>query len=239
MQFIFYACLYVNVSNCPTKAPSYISFVLYHRKPILSTTTQQDIFDYCFGQAPFDLVTTEELIDRWFNPEHDPNFDEDLRKRFGNAVAASRRGVMDSWASTARGSLALIMLFDQLPRNIYRGTKGAFASDHRALETTTVGIKRGFAEELNLVERIFFFIPLEHAEDIRVQDECVKQFKALDKIAPSEMKSITQACMQENAAHREVIRRFGRFPQRNAALGRTSTGEELEWLAEHHGWGQK
>ena len=181
----------------------------------------------------------EELLKKWFNPEHDPSFDADLRNRFGNDVAAARLGVMGSWLDTARGSLALVMLFDQLPRNIYRGTKDAFASDHLALETTTAGIKRGFDQELNLIERVFFYIPLEHAEDLHVQDECVKQYKALDKIVPLEMKSITQACMQENAAHREVIRRFGRFPQRNAALGRRSTQEELEWLAQHHGWGQK
>lgn len=205
----------------------------------MNDTTPQGIFDYCFGEALDNPVSTDRLLDRWFNPEHDPDFDDELRKRFENAVTAARSGVMDSWSETARGSLALVMLFDQLPRNIYRGTKGAFASDHLALETTMEGIKRGFDQELNLVERIFFYIPLEHAENLHVQDECVKQFKALDKIAPPEMKSMTQACMQENAAHREVIRRFGRFPQRNAALGRTSTQEELEWLAQHHGWGQK
>ena len=189
--------------------------------------------------GPASPETLERLFDRWFNPAHDRNFDNELRKRFGNAVAAARRGVMDSWSESARGSLALVMLFDQLPRNIYRGTKEAFASDHLALETTTAGIKRGFDLELTVVERVFFYIPLEHAEDLHVQDECVKQFKALDKLAPAELKSITQTCMQENAAHREVVRRFGRFPQRNAALGRTSTQEELDWLAEHHGWGQK
>lgn len=183
--------------------------------------------------------TLERLFDRWFNPANDRSFDSALHARFGNAVAAARRGELHGWSDTPRGSLALVMLFDQLPRNIFRGTKEAFASDHLALETTTAGIKRGFDLELTVVERVFFYIPLEHAENLPVQDKCVKQFKALDKIAPPELKNITQACMQENAAHREVVRRFGRFPQRNAALGRTSTQEELEWLAQHHGWGQK
>ena len=216
-----------------------IGFGFLHRTLILSDITPQGIFDYCFGTGPDNPETLERLFDRWFNPEHDPSFDADLRLRFGNAVTAARHGAMNSWADTARGSLALVMLFDQLPRNIYRGTKSAFASDYLALETTTEGIKRGFDLELNVVERVFFYIPLEHAENLHVQDECVKRFKQLDQDAPLEMKSITQACMQENAAHREVIRRFGRFPQRNAALGRTSTSEELDWLAQHHGWGQK
>ncbi|MGR8949502.1 MAG: DUF924 family protein [Gammaproteobacteria bacterium] len=205
----------------------------------MSEISPKDILEFWFGVGPDNPVTLEQRFDQWFNPQSDPVFDDELRARFENAVTQARSGELDAWSATARGSLALLILLDQLPRNIYRGNKRAFASDHQALEITIKGVKRGLDQELNLVERVFFYIPFEHAENLEAQQEYAKHCRALDALAPPEMKEITRNCLAASAEHLDVICRFGRFPHRNPIIGRDSTPEELQWLEQHHGWGQK
>ena len=189
--------------------------------------------------GPDNRRTLDHRFAQWFSSNTDPVFDQQLAKRFEHAVLDARRGKLDSWLSHNRGCLALILLLDQLPRNIYRGTKAAFNSDHKAFGITEFGIDQGFDRQLTLVERIFFYIPFEHAENLAAQQQCQRYYQMLDGIADPETKSLAMKCVAGSAEHLEVIRRFGRFPQRNAVLGRESTPEEIEWLGQHHGWGQK
>jgi uncharacterized protein (DUF924 family) len=136
---------------------------------------------------------------------------------------------MDSWASSPRRRLALILLFDQVPRNIYRGTPRAWAYDSRALALSFEGIQLAADQALEPMERVFFYLPLEHAESLEAQDASVKAFTRLAAEAPAELRGSLDYNRQYAEGHREVIRKFGRFPYRNAALGRESTAAEKEW----------
>jgi uncharacterized protein (DUF924 family) len=159
---------------------------------------------------------------QWFT-DGGPELDERVRARFGALVAAARRGALDHWATSPRGRLALILVLDQFPRHLFRGTADAFASDARAQALTREGIDAGMDEELTLAERQFFYLPLMHAEDREVQALSVERFTALRDAA--------QAALGFAVDHRDVVARFGRFPHRNAALGRASSAEEQAFLA--------
>jgi len=143
---------------------------------------------------------------------------------FTAAIRDARTGAFDHWASTPRGALALIILLDQLSRNIFRGTAEAFAADERARAVARRAIEIGFDTKLTPVERMFVYLPFEHSEDLADQDESVRLFELL-RAGPDD--DSTEYAVR----HRDVIRRFGRFPHRNVALGRTSTAAEQEYLA--------
>ena len=178
------------------------------------------------GEDPWDVAP--ELMKRWF--VRDPAFDAEIEASFGDAIAAARRGELDGWADSARGRLALLILLDQFPRNVFRGHAGAFASDGKALEIALEGLSLGHDASVRPVERTFFYLPLEHAEDLGLQDRSVALFTALE----AEWPGVGFAKMAREYAekHREIIARFGRYPHRNAVLGRESTPEELEYLSQ-------
>ena len=157
---------------------------------------------------------------RWFRK--DPAFDAEIGARFGALHAAIEAGDHEAWRATPRGALAYVIALDQFARNMFRGTPRSFASDPRALTAATASIARGDDAHLTPPERAFLYMPLMHSEDLADQDRCVALFEALG-IATN----LTYA-----EAHRAVIRRFGRFPHRNAILGRASTPEEIAFLAE-------
>jgi uncharacterized protein (DUF924 family) len=159
---------------------------------------------------------------RWF--EKNPAFDEEIRSRFLPLLEKGHSGGLEGWKADARGCLALILLFDQFPRNMFRGAARAFATDALARETASLILEKGWDKAMTPEERVFAYLPWEHSESLADQERCL-------------------ALMQEIAAHPEtadmpkwaeahlvIIRRFGRFPHRNAALGRASTPEELEFL---------
>jgi uncharacterized protein (DUF924 family) len=177
-------------------------------------------------------TTPRDVLDFWFK-EHEPKawftkdtaFDHKIRTRFLADVIAARGGAYDRWADTAQGTLALLILLDQFPRNIFRGHPDAFASDAKAREVTRRAIGRGFDLETPKAARAFFYLPFEHSEDMDDQDLAVKYMgERLDRDAGPES-NYTYALQ-----HRDAIARFGRFPGRNAALGRTNTPEEEEFL---------
>jgi uncharacterized protein (DUF924 family) len=145
------------------------------------------------------------------------------RDRFAEAVVAARDGGLDHWVDGTVGTLAFLILTDQLPRNIHRGTAQAFASDGAALAAARRAVEAGWDMGAPEPERQFFYLPFEHSEDIADQDRCVG---LMQERLPANSDNLLHA-----RAHREVIRRFGRFPTRNAALGRESTPEEAEYLA--------
>jgi len=155
----------------------------------------------------------------WFTA--DEAVDTALRARFSQLPDLASAGALDDWETTPRGAVALVLATDQLPRNLWRGDARAFAYDAKARLTTSVAIARGVDRELSRDERLFLYLPFEHSEDLDDQD------RACALIADLGDPVYTDHAEQ----HRDVIRRFGRFPYRNAALGRTSTPEEAAFLA--------
>lgn len=158
--------------------------------------------------------------DRWF--AKDDAFDADLRRLFEAAHQTAARGGFTEWEETAEGALALLLLTDQIPRNLYRGSAHAFATDARAREIAHRAIAKGFDQSIATDLRGFFYLPLEHSEAIADQVESVALFQAL-----GEPDYLNYAIV-----HRDIIARFGRFPHRNAVMGRATTPEELEFLDE-------
>jgi uncharacterized protein (DUF924 family) len=155
-----------------------------------------------------------------------------LAQRFGNMLEAARSGAYASWMETPRDALALILLTDQMPRSIYRGTPLAFASDTVALAVARQGIEAGQDRQLRPLERVFFYLPFEHAESMAEQDRSVALFSALFQQAPPDRMELYRGYLTFALRHRHVIACSGRFPHRNAVLGRESTEEERVFLSE-------
>ncbi len=192
---------------------------------------------FWFGDGTLDdAAYAGARVDVWFKT--DPAFDDALRRRFGATLARARTGGCDDWADSLRGALSLVILFDQVPRNVNRGNAAAFACDERALQLARATLARDDVAELSLIEHVFLYMPFEHAEDLAAQDVCVAGYRALRDRAPAAMHDLLSQCVSAGEEHRDVIRRFGRFPHRNAVLGRTSSAEEIAFSENHHGWGQ-
>jgi len=157
---------------------------------------------------------------RWF--VQDPAFDGAVRARLAGWHERAAAGELDDWRYAAAGCVALCVLLDQVPRNLFRGQGRAFATDAAARAVTGHAIGRGLDRALPQVQRLFLYLPFEHSESLADQDESVRLIGQLD--ADPEWRDYA-------VRHREVIARFGRFPHRNAALGRTTTAEEAAFLA--------
>ncbi len=197
----------------------------------------QDILLYWFGPRPYTAAGLEPHVRLWFGahaaPELLPQADELIRDRFGDSLHAAEDGRLAAWDSSPRRRLALIVLLDQFSRHVYRGTAQAYRNDHAALSLAISGLMIGADAALDPVERIFFYMPLQHAESLDVQEESVAAFRRLQSEAPPELKSTFDSALEAAVSHRDTIARFGRFPYRNAVLGRDSTTEEADWLASH------
>ena len=160
--------------------------------------------------------------------------DDDIRKRFGTLIGEARAGELDAWTHTPLGRLALVLVLDQFSRNAFRGLSASFASDAQALALAEQGLANGHADALPLVARAFMALPLEHAEDLARQERTVQLMTDWTAQAASAVPGVQQllAGMLDFAhQHHDVIARFGRFPHRNAILGRASTAEEQVYLA--------
>jgi uncharacterized protein (DUF924 family) len=156
--------------------------------------------------------------DRWFNK--DVSFDKEIRNRFFDTYEAAAAGKLSDWEQSARGALALLILLDQFPRNMFRGDARAFATDALARAVTAGAIVRGFDSQVPKELRGFFYLPFEHSEDLADQERCIALHKATADADGLKWAEI----------HADIIRRFGRFPHRNAVLGRTTTPEEQAFL---------
>lgn len=163
----------------------------------------------------FWMLAGEEL---WFTK--DAAFDGQLSVRFGEALKLARLGVFDHWAETPQGALGLIILLDQVSRNIQRGSPLAFAGDAKALSLAKMAVSRGYHQKLVAPLAMWLLMPFEHAEDLDAQHRCVALFA---NIGLKDMVYWAQL-------HLDIIARFGRFPHRNAVLGRKSTAEEIAFL---------
>lgn len=168
---------------------------------------------------------------RWFASE--PAFDDEIWSRFGATVAAAVGGDLDPWAATADEALALIIVLDQFPRNIYRGTPKAFECDGRALQVARGAIERQLDRAPPLDQRMFFYLPFQHSESLPDQQRSVELFSRWVAEHPEDRRADADDHLMYALRHREIIERFDRFPHRNAVLGRTSTAAEIAFLKEH------
>jgi len=183
-----------------------------------------------------DDALVETILDFWVGPmphrervewfRKDPAFDATIRERFGDAVEAALAGGHRDWIKEARPALARVLLLDQFTRNIYRDSARAYAGDADALATAIAAVDARFDAELDDYERWFMYMPFVHSEELRMQERSLALFQRLaDEGGPS-------SPLQWAHKHAAVIRRFGRYPHRNALLGRESTAEESAFLQE-------
>jgi uncharacterized protein (DUF924 family) len=194
-----------------------------------------EVLEFWFGQRPYTRPAVEQRMRLWFGdpaaPELVPQTDEMIRLRFGALTSQAARARLAAWESSPRRRLALILLLDQFPRNIHRGSALAFSQDRAAQTLTLAGMQLGAEAALDPVERIFFYMPLQHSESLEVQEESVAAFQRLAQESPAELRNIFSAVSEYARLHRDIVQRFGHFPHRNALLGRESTREETDWLA--------
>lgn len=177
----------------------------------MSATTIPEVLSFWFAGRP---------VSQWFIK--DAAFDAEVRAHLSALHERAVAGALEAWRESAEGCVALCILLDQVPRNLYRGEARAFASDDQALAVTRHALAQGFDRALPQVQRLFLYLPLEHSETLADQELCVSLVGGLDE---------QPKWLEYSLRHREIIARFGRFPHRNACLGRASTPEETDFLA--------
>lgn len=183
------------------------------------------------------VIDPGSIIEFWFSRHarelwfaKDASFDEEIRIRFGAAIHAAQLGEFEGWRETEGGALALLILLDQMSRNIYRGQAKAFLGDARALRIAEEALRRGYDKALGVVQQRFFYLPFEHAEDMANQDRAIQLFTQARDEASGQDRAMAEEQLDYAHRHRDIIKRFGRYPHRNAALGRPSTEAETEFL---------
>ena len=193
-----------------------------------------DILNFWFGPKPYTVARLNERMNFWFGNSDSratlANKDNEIRQRFAAAIERAANGALDSWADSPRRRLALIILLDQFPRNVYRGKADAYATDARAARLALEGLQTAADATLAPVERIFFYMPLQHAESLELQDESVVAARRLLLEVPKGMAKNFASVLRFAELHRSIVAEFGRFPHRNAVLGRKSTPEEIGFL---------
>ena len=191
-------------------------------------TNADAVLETWFGDDLEDPQTVVDLCLNWFAP--DSSFDDLIRDRFAALPDRARDGEFSDWIRDARSTLALVLVLDQFPRNLYRGTPRSFAYDSAALGTSREALAREVDADLHPVEAIFLYLPFEHAEDRELQAQSVALFRSLADRAPAQLADRFAGFVEYAERHQAVIERFGRFPHRNSILGRPSTPEERSYL---------
>jgi uncharacterized protein (DUF924 family) len=184
------------------------------------STKVREVLDFWFGGE--DEPGYGEFREAWFRK--DPEFDRLVRDRFEALYEAAAAGDLDDWKEAARSCLALVIVLDQFPRNMFRGDPRSYATDRKAQETAEHAVDRALDRELPEFQRMFLYMPFMHSENLEHQRRSVELFKGL---GGSETDSSSYA-----VRHMEIIERFGRFPHRNEILGRQTTPEEAEFLTQ-------
>lgn len=187
-----------------------------------------EILEYWFEDSVRDPLKAPGRMGFWFGDN--PQRDAEMRERFGELVQAASEGKLDFWAETPRGRLAVLILLDQMRRNIYRGTAEAFGRDGRARYLMRDGVSRLMDLKLTPIERVFFYMPLQHSESLDDQEMAVDRFLQLEREVASDHREIFAGFRKYAQKHRDIVARFGRFPHRNSILGRRPTAEETAWL---------
>ena len=187
------------------------------------------IIEFWFRERQLSAPQIDQRMDIWFG--EDEAFDLECKKKFVDDVAAASAGKLDYWADEPRGRLALILLLDQFRRNIFRNTAEAFSKDKAALKLCVEGAMAKTDQGLEPIERIFFYMPLQHAESKKGQAKSVELFSKLAEIVSPTYRQTFETVTQFAELHRDIIEQFGRFPHRNELLNRENTPEENEYLS--------
>jgi uncharacterized protein (DUF924 family) len=193
------------------------------------TAPWQPLLDWWFGTSGSAKEVAAQKGKLWFGKRDSQ--DLEARERFGEWVEQALAGGLTDWAQRPEGWLALVLLLDQLPRMIFRDSPKAFSGDLRAQKLVAQGIAADFDRQLKPIQRVFIYLVFEHCENLAVQNEAVSRFIDLVAEQPEGERAVFADNLDYAERHRKVIARFGRFPHRNAVLGRESTAEELEFLA--------
>lgn len=188
----------------------------------------QYVLDFWFGDAGDDAEVARRQSGLWWGKSVDS--DELIWAKFSHRVEQVSAGALPHWLESPEGRLAAIIVIDQFRRVIYRNDPGAFAEDALARRWCREGLQQGLDRSLRPIERVFFYMPLEHSEDLDDQNLSVDLFGALYRAVASEQRDVFANFLNFAERHRDVIERFGRFPHRNAILDRQSTAEELAFL---------
>ena len=193
------------------------------------TAPWQPLLDWWFGtlESPGEIAAEKGRL--WFGKRDSQ--DLEARERFGDWVEQALAGGLTDWAQRPEGWLALVLLLDQLPRMIYRDTPKSFSGDLRAQKLVAQGIAADFDRQLRPIQRVFIYLVFEHCENLAVQNEAVSRYIDLVAQQPEADRALFTDYLSYAEKHQQVIARFGRFPHRNAVLGRESTAEELAFLS--------
>lgn len=188
----------------------------------------ETVLDFWFGDLA-EGVPDAAHQKNWFNGGD--VFDSQVKKNFTSLLLAGSKGELDPWELTPRGRLAYVLVLDQFPRNVFRGTANAFLYDEKALSLARDGVEFNHDKQLLVIERIFLYMPYQHSENIRVQEEGVALCRQLlSEASQPALKKICEDVLGYAERHHGLIQRFGRFPHRNKALGRQSTAQEESYL---------
>ncbi len=195
-----------------------------------------EVFDYWYRDALAEPDKLPERMKFWFgDPADDPGVtgqrDDEIRRLFEQALHQAARGEFEDWNEQPVGRAALIILLDQFPRNIYRGSAQAFAYDSIARAQCLQGLDASQDQALPPLARVFFYLPLEHSESLRDQQRCVELMRQLESDVPTDRRQTFATFTRYAIDHMKIIERFGRFPHRNRLLGRDDTPEEAAYLA--------
>ena len=196
----------------------------------------EEVRGYWFADALGDPDKAQRRLDFWFRSSRET--DEEIERRFSPALKAASEGLLAHWEAAPHSSVALVVVLDQFPRNIHRGTAAAFSHDAHALAVARRGLAARHARALTIPEQAFLLMPFQHAEDLAVQRESVALFERLAADAAAQWRGFAEGNLKYARLHLEIVERFGRFPHRNAILGRPSTPAEKAFLdagAEHFG----
>lgn len=200
-----------------------------------ATITDEDqirieaVLAFWFREHALSAPQIDHRMDIWFG--EDPVFDHEIEREFRNDVEAASDGRLMHWANTPRGRLALILLLDQFRRNIYRGTADAFSHDKMALKLCVEGAMDKKDSGLSPIEKVFFYMPLQHSESKKVQAKSVALYSRLAEAVTPTYRETFETIAQFAELHADIVETFGRFPHRNALLGRGNSPEEAEYLA--------
>ncbi len=207
-----------------------------------ATITDEDqlridaVLSFWFKQQSLSAPQVDRRMDVWFG--EDVAFDAQIKAEFSGDVARASEGQLDHWAKQPRGRLALIILLDQFRRNIYRNTRDAFAMDRKALQLCVQGAMEKKDRGLDPIEKVFFYMPLQHAESAKVQAKSCELYNKLAEAVSPTYRETFMTIAQFAELHRDIVDQFGRFPHRNKLLGRKNTPEEEEYLADAPDFGQ-
>jgi len=187
-----------------------------------------ELLHFWFGDLGRADLPSSDRTNLWFGESE--KLKNDMLQQFSNEYQAATNDQLTDWKKTPRGRLALIILLDQFPRWAYRNTPNAFSQDKTAQELCVEGLRKRMDQSLTLIERVFFYMPLVHAEDPQQQEKSIQLFQNLVALSLTETTQVYQLFLAYAYAHFRVIKEFGRFPQRNHILGRESTEAEVAFL---------